>query len=89
MLSSLTVRAVAAMVLIVLWCMVGSTAAGITEFLWGRAGFPVAGAVLVLLTASTGVQGSGFSLVVGVDCIVVCWLCIFWHLFTNRTVAVL
>jgi hypothetical protein len=86
MLSPLAVRAVA---LIVPWCMAGPTAAGITEFLWRRAEFPVTGAVQVLLTTSTGVQGGGFSLVDGVTSIIVCRLYIFWHLFTNRTVAVL
>lgn len=87
-LSSLAVRAAAAPVLITHVGMTGSAAAGIAGFQGGRAGFPVmAGAVQVLLATSAGVQGRGFSLVVRCDRIVVCWLCLFWHLFTNRTVA--
>ena len=45
----------------------GSAAAGVAEFLRGRAGIPVAGAfrnMLVSLAAGTGVQGSGFVFIV-------------------------
>ncbi|ACL17629.1 hypothetical protein Mpal_2346 [Methanosphaerula palustris E1-9c] len=74
--------------LIIPWYTPGSAAAGITGFQGGRAGFPVvAGAFQMLLTTRTGVQGSGFSLVAGIDCILVNWLRVFWHRFTNRTTA--
>jgi len=51
--------------------LAGSTAAGIAEFLRGRAGIPVAGGtrkVFVLLATGAGVQGGGFVLVIGFLC---------------------
>jgi hypothetical protein len=80
----------AAAVGISFWRITGSAAAGIAEFLWRRAGIPVAGctrAVPVPLTARAGVPGGGFFF--SIPDIVRCFLGIFWHLFTNRTVAVL
>jgi hypothetical protein len=71
--------------------LTGGAATGIGEFQFGRAGIPVAGRTrnfLVLFTAGAGVQGCGFVLVVGFLGIFVFWLGIFWHSFTNRTVAV-
>ena len=68
--------------------LAGSAATGIAEFLRGRAFLPVAGGTrnfFVLLAAGAGVQGGGFVLVSGFHGIAGCWLCSFWHLFTNRT----
>jgi len=68
--------------------LAGSAAAGIAEFQGGRAGIPVARrsrAFLVLLATGAGVQGGGFILVMDFFGIGGGWLCIFWHLFTNRT----
>ena len=70
--------------------LTGSAAAGIAEFQVRRAGIPVAGRTrnfLVLLATGTGMH-SGFCIGVGFLGIIGCWLCVFWHLFTNRTVAV-
>jgi hypothetical protein len=80
----------AASVVITRGCMAGSTAIGIAEFHRRRADFPVADCarvVCVLFTTGTGMQASGFVLGLGFRYIVGCWLCIFWHSFTNRTVA--
>jgi hypothetical protein len=71
--------------------LTGTAAAGISEFQVRRAGIPVAGGTrnfFVLLAAGTGVQDSGFVLVAGFSGISGFWLCIVWHWFTNRTVAV-
>lgn len=65
----------------------GSAATGIAEFQIGRAGIPVAGGTrefLVLFSAGAGVQWSGFLFMAGFCGII--GLCLFWHLFTNRTV---
>jgi hypothetical protein len=73
-------------------CLAGCAAAGIAKFLRGRAFLPVAGGtrkVFVLLSAGAGVQGGGFVLFIGFHGIAGCWLCTFWHLFTNRTGVVL
>jgi|GEM_PF-1348052 len=67
----------------------GSAATGIAEFFGRRAGVAVAHRtrnVLVLLAAGAGMQGGGFLFARGFSGIV--GLCIFWHSFTNRTVAV-
>jgi len=59
---------------------IGSTAAGFSKFQGGFALIAVTLSLFMLLvgfTAGTGVEGSGFLLVVGLRG--------FWHLFTNRT----
>lgn len=71
--------------------LAGSAATGITEFQVRRTGILVAGGTrnfLMLLAAGAGVQGGGFVLVVGFFGIIGLGLCIFWHVFTNRTVIV-
>lgn len=64
-----------------------SAAAGITELLVGRAFFPVAlaaRAVPVLFSTCTGMQGE--IVIIGLlGCIA---FGLFWHVFTNRTLAV-
>jgi len=82
---------VAATVACFLCSFAGSATAGIAEFLGGRAFFPVAHAIFMVLvgfTAGAGVQGGGFVLVTGFSGIMGCGLCIFWHVFTNSTVFV-
>jgi len=69
----------------------GSAAAGVAEFLGGRACIPVAGRtrdLFVLLTAGACVQSGGFLCLAGFHGITGFWLCLFWHSFTNRTVIV-
>jgi hypothetical protein len=88
---SLTARSMPAAVACFFGGLTGSAAAGISEFQGGRAGIPVAGGareILVLLATGAGVQSGGFGLVIGFHGIVGRWLCIFRHLFTNRTVIV-
>ena len=69
----------------------GSAAAGVAEFLGGRAFLPVAYAlfmVLVGFTACAGVEGRGFLFSAGLYGIAGYGMGIFGHVFTNRTVAV-
>jgi hypothetical protein len=61
--------------------------AGVAELLFGRAFFPVAlaaRAVPVLFSTCTGMQGE--IIVIVLLCCFVCGL--FWHVLTNRTLAV-
>jgi hypothetical protein len=73
-----------------LGCLTGPAAAGVAEFFGRRAFVTMAGAarpVLVLFSTRAGVQGR---VVIIIDWYIAgLLLCIFWHVFTIRTVVVL
>ncbi len=69
-------------------CSDRSAAAGVAKLLFGRAFFPVAPAaraVPVLFSTCTGMQGEIVIVVVRMVCSAGS---LFWHVFTNRTLAV-